>query len=107
MTAPADSREAFEAWVREHFKYPNLDIDPRYPGFYADKMTAGAWEAWQEAITHQGPVVPVSVLEGQIGRMAVSKASAEGASGDYMDGYADACRHFIGGLRAIIEKGEV
>jgi|SRR3954469_25397697 len=44
----ADERAAFERWVRSHFKYPNLDIDTRYPGYYADKMTAGAWEAWQE-----------------------------------------------------------
>jgi hypothetical protein len=47
----SEDRAAFEKWVRGHFKYPNLDIDPRYPGFYADKMTAGAWEAWQAAKT--------------------------------------------------------
>ena len=49
QSVEADERAVFERWVRNHFKYPNLEIDPRYPGFYADKMTAGAWEAWKEA----------------------------------------------------------
>jgi hypothetical protein len=50
-----DERGAFEAWVRNHFKYPKLEIDPRYPGYYADKLTAGAWEAWQERATFADP----------------------------------------------------
>lgn len=68
MTTPTTSRvsdaqrEAFEKWMHEHFKYPDLTIDTHHPEHYAPRTTAYAWQAWQAALASLGDVVAVSEL---------------------------------------------
>jgi len=90
MTAPADSREAFEKWA---------DDDGIIPGsVYWDAAMRG----FEAALSHQGRVVPVSALEG-----LCEEWDAEAKDMEAPQSYREACRCFAYDLRAIIEKGEV
>lgn len=100
MTAPADSREAFVDWyVKNAFDLASEPIGCR--------EFALQWEAWQEALTHQGRVVPVSVLDeviGEIDRAATNYCAYEYGLPTHDLGFMDKARASI---RAIIEKGEM
>lgn len=55
------AREHFEKWVETTWVFPNTHRDKR--GNYINTEVDSAWAAWQQALLHAIPLLPISEQE--------------------------------------------